>query len=145
MPKKSTAPFVVRWRNDVLNDPRVTKNGALSAMALTIYARVLDGKDCHPSAAQCAKKLRVGESTIERGWRELKELGWLEIRQTPESVRGAEGAVKVFRWPEKLASQAATPVAKATPEAEAKAKAEGWASLADYHAYCRKAGIDPEF
>ncbi len=104
MPRKSNAPFVVRWRNDMLNDPRVEWQGRLAGMALTLYAKVKTGHDCYPSARQCADKMAVGESTIKRGWSQLKDAGWLEIRQLPPGqtrARGGRSALKVLRWPER--------------------------------------------
>jgi hypothetical protein len=102
MSTKSQPPFVIRWRNDMLNDSRVKAHGRLAGMALTIYARSKDGHNCYPSAAQCAAKMGVSVSTIERGWKQLKDTGWLEIRQLPPGATRANGgrsAWKIMKWP----------------------------------------------
>lgn len=104
MARKSAAPLVIRWRNDMLNDDRVGKHGRLAGMALTIYAKAHTGKDCYPSAQQCADKMAVGVSTIERGWKELKEAGWLEVKQLPPGQTrrgGGRSALKVLTWPKR--------------------------------------------
>ena len=100
----SRAPLVIRWRNDMLNDPRVLWQGRLAGMALTIYAKAQTGKDCYPSAQQCAEKMGVGVSTIERGWKQLKDAGWLEIKQLPPGTTrrgGSRSALKVLTWPKR--------------------------------------------
>lgn len=101
MSKKSTAPFVVRWRNGVMDDPNpvLTWKALVAAMALTRFANVTDGRDCFPGAQKCADKMRVSKDTIIRGWDELKEAGWLEIKPLPASRRREQGALKVLRWP----------------------------------------------
>lgn len=107
MSKKSAAPFVIRWRNDMLNDPRVKAQGRLAGMALTIYARAKDGHNCYPSAQQCADKMDVSVSTIERGWAQLKAAGWLEIKQLPPGqtrANGGRSAWKMMKWPTKTGS-----------------------------------------
>jgi hypothetical protein len=98
---KSKAPFVVRWRNGVMDDPNpvLTWKALVAAMALVRYANVLDGRDCYPGKAACARVMRVSENTIQRGWDELREAGWLYIHPLPASRRQSQGALKELRWP----------------------------------------------
>jgi hypothetical protein len=99
--KPNTAPYVVRWRNGVMDDPNpvLSWRALVAAMALTRYADVTTGKNCFPGAKQCAEKMRVSERTIRAGWAELVEAGWLELKPLPASRRPTQGALKVLRWP----------------------------------------------
>jgi hypothetical protein len=95
------APFVVRWRNGVMDDPNpvLTWKALVAATALTRYANVRDGRDCYPGASTCARVMRVSVDTIKRGWAELVQAGWLEIKPLPASRRREQGALKVLRFP----------------------------------------------
>jgi hypothetical protein len=95
------APFVVRWRNGVMDDPNpaLSWKALVAAMALTRFANVRNGRDCYPGAKTCARMMRVSEDTIHRGWAELVKAGWLEIKPLPASRRREQGALKVLRWP----------------------------------------------
>jgi hypothetical protein len=103
MSKPSTAPYVVRWRDALLADdhPALTWRAITAAMALTLYADVKTGRNCYPGKAACAAKMRVSRDTIQRGWDELVEAGWLEIQPLPEERRRSQGALKVLRWPKR--------------------------------------------
>jgi hypothetical protein len=98
---KSKPPFVVRWRNGVMDDPNpaLTWNALVAAMALVRHADVTTGRNCYPGATTCARQMRVSVDTIQRGWAELKEAGWLEIAPLPASRRQTHGALKVLRFP----------------------------------------------
>ena len=101
--KSKPPPFLVRWRNDMLNDPRVKWQGRLAGMALTIWANVLDGSNCYPSAQQCADKMAVSKGTIERGWAQLKAAGWITVKQLPPKQtrsNGSRTAWKFLTWPQ---------------------------------------------
>jgi hypothetical protein len=100
---KSTVPYVVRWRNGVMDDPNpvLTCRGLVAAMALTRFADVKTGRNCYPGAQKCAALMRVSKDTVVRGWDELKEAGWLEIMPLRASRRRTEGALKVLRWPKR--------------------------------------------
>src|SRR4051812_3523980 len=101
MNKKSTAPYVVRWRDALLADDHaaLTWRAITAAMALTLYADVKTGHNCYPGKAACAAKMRVSEDTIQRGWNELAEAGWLKLHPLPEVRRRAQGALKELRFP----------------------------------------------
>jgi hypothetical protein len=101
MSKRSTAPYVVRWRDALLADehPALTWRAITAAMALTVYADVKTGHNCYPGATACARKMRVSVDTIKRGWAELVEAGWLKIHALPEERRRMEGALKELRFP----------------------------------------------
>jgi Helix-turn-helix domain len=103
---KQQAPFVVRWRNGVMDDPNpvLSWRALVAAMALTRWANVKTGHDCFPGAKQCAEKMRVSEDTIQRGWDELVAAGWLELKPLPAKARKTRGALKVLRWPAKTES-----------------------------------------
>jgi hypothetical protein len=64
---------------------------------LTIFADVKTGHNCYPGAKKCADKLRVSVDTIQRGWAELVEAGWLELMPLPAVRRPEQGALKVPR------------------------------------------------
>jgi hypothetical protein len=97
---KQNAPYVVRWRNGVMDDtnPALTWRALVAAMALTRYADVKTGHNCYPGATKCARNMRVSEDTIRRGWAELVEAGWLEIRSRGEGSTG-RASIKLLRWP----------------------------------------------
>ena len=97
----SKAPFAVRWRNGVMDDanPVLTWKALVAAMALVRHADVRTGHNCYPGAEVCARQMRVSRATILRGWDELKEAGWLEIKPLPASRRRTQGALKVLRFP----------------------------------------------
>jgi hypothetical protein len=96
---KQNAPFVVRWRNGVMDDPNpvLTWKALAAAVALTRYADVKTGHNCFPGATRCARDMRVSEDTIQRGWAELVKAGWLETRSRGEGL----SSLKVLRWPAK--------------------------------------------
>lgn len=100
---KQNAPFVVRWRNGVMDDPNpvLTWKALVAAMALTRYADVKTGHNCFPGAQACANKMRVSKDTIIRGWAELVEAGWLEIAPLPANRRREQGALKVLKRPKR--------------------------------------------
>lgn len=100
---KQNAPFVVRWRNGVMDDPNpiLTWRALVAAMALTRYADVKTGHNCFPGAKKCADVMRVSERTIRTGWEELVKAGWLEIAPLPANRRREQGALKVLRWARK--------------------------------------------
>jgi hypothetical protein len=94
----SKAPFVVRWRDAVMDDPTLSWRAKASAMPLVRHANVKTGHDCYPGAATCAREMSLSENTIKRGWTELREAGWLEIKPLPASRRRTQGALKVMRF-----------------------------------------------
>jgi Helix-turn-helix domain len=100
MPHKQNAPFVVRWLNGVKDDPNpaLTKRAITAACALARYADVKTGHNCYPGAGRCAADMRVSTDTIERGWAELVEAGWLKVHPLPERRRRTQGALKELRW-----------------------------------------------
>lgn len=99
---KQQAPFVVRWRNGVMDDsnPVLSWRALAAAMALTRYADVKTGHNCFPGAPKCARIMRVSVDTIQRGWGELEAAGWLEMRSRGEGVTGL-ASLKILRWPAK--------------------------------------------
>ncbi len=122
---KQNAPFVVRWRNGVMDDPNpaLSWRALAAAMALTRYADVKTGHNCFPGASKCARNMRVSTDTIERGWAELKEAGWLDTRSRGEGVTGL-ASLKVLRWPARReppadsGSEANHPPTAGTPPAD---------------------------
>jgi hypothetical protein len=110
----SKLPFIIRWRNGVMDDanPVLTWRALVAAMPLTRHANARDGRDCYPGAKRCAAQMRVSEDTIQRGWAELVEAGWLEVQPLPASRRASQGALKVLRWPKGAAT---TPLTAANP------------------------------
>jgi hypothetical protein len=95
----SKAPFVVRWRDAVMDDPALSWRAKTSAMPLVRHANVITGHDCYPGAQLCADEMSVSIDTVERGWAELKKAGWLEILPLAAWRRKSQGAVKVFKFP----------------------------------------------
>jgi Helix-turn-helix domain len=148
MSRHSKAPFVVRWRNDMLNDPRVAWQGRLAGMALTLYAKTNTGHDCYPSAQQCADKMAVGVSTIERGWKQLKAAGWLEIRQLPPGQTrrggGSRSALKVLKWPPK-GDREPEPTGKRCPVCGDTMRKGLVSEVTDNPAYTEPAGDTPHW
>lgn len=116
---KQNAPFVVRWRNGVMDDPNeaLTWRALVAAMALVRYADIKTGHNCFPGAQKCADKMRVSKDTIIRGWAELVEAGWLEIAPLPANRRREQGALKVLRWPRREGDATWPPTAAMTPTA----------------------------
>jgi len=92
------SPFVVRWRNAVMDDPELSARAKVAAMPLARHADT-DGKNCYPGAATCAREMSVDPSTIKRGWADLKAAGYLDVLPLPEGRRRTHGAVKVLRFP----------------------------------------------
>jgi hypothetical protein len=109
MPHKQSAPFVVRWRNGVMDDPNpiLTWKALVAAMALTRHANVTDGRNCYPGATRCAREMRVSTDTIQRGWAELAEAGWLTTRSRGEG----RSSLKILRWPQPTADSNHPPTA----------------------------------
>jgi hypothetical protein len=97
----SKQPFVVRWRNAVMDDPDLSSRAKAAAMPLVRHAD-LDGKNCYPGALKCAAEMSVGKTTIKLGWAELKAAGYLEIMPLPAGRRRSHGAVKVMRFPSNM-------------------------------------------
>ena len=117
---KQSAPFVVRWRNGVMDDPNpaLSWRALVAAMALTRYADVKTGHNCYPGAPKCARNMRVSVDTIQRGWAELADAGWLEMRSRGEGVTGL-ASLKVLRWPAKRpTADSGLPLTAAPPTAD---------------------------
>jgi len=102
----ATPPYVVRWHHGVMDDanPVLTWRALVAASALTRFANPKDGSDCYPGSARCAKLMRVSEDTIERGWDELREAGWLETRSRGEG----RATLKILRRNNRATSKAAS-------------------------------------
>jgi hypothetical protein len=97
----STVPYVIRWRNAVMDDPNptLTWRALVAACALIRYATATTGRDCYPGAQRCADDMRVSVDTIQRGWNELEAAGWIRLHPLPEKRRRSQGALKELRWP----------------------------------------------
>jgi hypothetical protein len=118
---KQNAPYVVRWRNGVMDDPNpvLSWRALVAAMALTRYADVKTGHNCYPGAPKCARVMRVSVDTIQRGWAELVEAGWLEMRSRGEGLTGL-ASLKVLRWPARTepTADSGLPLTAAHPTAD---------------------------
>jgi hypothetical protein len=104
----SKAPFVVRWRNAVMDDPARSWKAKTAAMPLVRHAD-LDGRNCYPGAPRCADEMSVGLTTIKEGWAELKEAGYLDIKPLPRGRRRTQGALKVLKFPTTVATRPRSP------------------------------------
>jgi hypothetical protein len=94
----ATKPFVVRWRDAVMDDPALSWRAKASAMPLVRHADVTTGRNCYPGAKRCAREMSVSVDTIERGWAELVAADWLAVRPLAQRYRKERGALKVMRF-----------------------------------------------
>lgn len=90
-------PFIVRWRNALMDDPCLSSRAKIAAMPLARHANS-DGKNCWPGAGRCAKEMSVSQDTIWRGWAELQAAGWMEMQPLPATRRRTQGALKVLKF-----------------------------------------------
>jgi hypothetical protein len=95
----SKAPFVVRWRDAVMDDPALSWRAKASAMPLVRHADVKTGHNCYPGAKRAAEEMSLGLNTVKRGWKELVDAGYLEVLPLAVWRRKSQGAVKVFKFP----------------------------------------------
>jgi ribosomal protein S27E len=149
--RKTTLPFTVRWSYAIQDDenPILTWRALVAAQALLRYADPTTGHNCFPGAKACAANMRVSEDTIHRGWKELVEAGWLEIRPLPQGRRRVQGALKVLRWPSPERETADAPprpikAPKEDPRLLAFAQAQGMQTVADYRAAYGRDPVEPK-
>jgi hypothetical protein len=124
----ASKPYVIRWRDAVMDDPELSSRAKVAAMPLVRHADVTTGRNCYPGAALCAREMSVSIDTIERGWADLQEAGWLRIEPLAKRYRKQRGALKIllFRQPaESGMSNADNPLSAPLQPAESGATVPG--------------------
>lgn len=79
--KQQSRPHIVRWRQAFVERARL----GTTAYAVGLEtARYSNGHGvCWPMAETIAEAIGCGEQTVRRGWKKLREAGWLAWQERP--------------------------------------------------------------
>jgi hypothetical protein len=99
-PNHVNRPYMFRWLFTVQDDTALSRNAKTAAVPIFRHAHMTTGKGCYVGAETAARETGASRSTIQRGWQELAEAGYLNVWQ-PNRGSG-KGADRWARFPGKV-------------------------------------------
>jgi hypothetical protein len=96
-PNHTNRPYMFRWLYTVQDDTGLSHRAKTAAVPIFRHAHLDTGKGCYVGAETAARETGASRSTIQRGWAELAEAGYLNIWQ-PNRGSG-KGADRWARFP----------------------------------------------